>query len=107
MPPGTLWVWMAELLVGDPGVSAPWPAAIGVPPVEEVAVSETDPVGSVQPVPEHLTAASKAIGAPCTTGKICPPPSCSVVVEPRAAEAACQLFTRAFASKEPNPVARS
>ena len=76
-------------------------------PVEDFAVSETVPVGTAHPVPEHLTVAVKVIGVPCTTGKICPAPSFTVVVEARAAEAACQLFTRAFASNEPRPVARS
>jgi hypothetical protein len=33
-------------------------------PVAEVAVIETVPVGTAQPVPEHLTVAVKVIGVP-------------------------------------------
>jgi hypothetical protein len=98
---------MVEELEVTPTLRRPWPVTTESLPVEEVAVSETVPVGTTHPVPEHLTVAVNVIGVPCTTGRICPAPSFTVVVEPRAAEAAPQLFTRAFASNEPKPVARS
>src|SRR5438445_12270136 len=97
---------MVTELVGEPGISCPTPAAI-VSPVEDVAVSETVPVGSAQAAPEHFTVALNLIGAPCTTGVVCPIASFSVVVDPSVAEAACQLFTKALASKEPKPDAKS
>ena len=94
---------MVVELAAAPRVRWLVPTTIESLPVAEVAVIDTVPVGTVQPVPEHLTVAVKVIGAPCTTGNVCPAASFRVMVEERAADADCQLFTRALASNEPRP----
>src|SRR5580704_5841548 len=92
------------LLVGDAGVSEPAPSPTVVAPV---AKSETLPVGAVQPAPLQVTPAAKATGEPWTTVAAWPLAKVRVAVEPAVLATAAQLFTRALASKEPKPLAKS
>src|SRR3954464_4700523 len=93
------------VLVGKPGTSGTAPSPVKAPSPEPC--NATPPVGAAQPLPLQVTPMLKETGAPWTTFVPCPLTRLKDVADPEPAVAELHCVTKAFASKEPSPVARS